>query len=74
MKSIVHGLDAQYADQINFVYLDIDDPQTAELKQTLKFRVQPQFFLLDGDGKIVKQWLGGVKKEDFEQAFQTVLQ
>lgn len=74
MKPIVHGLEARYGDRIGFVYLDIDDPNTADIKTALGYRVQPNFFLVDGDGNIVKQWLGFVSEAEFESAFQSVLQ
>lgn len=73
MAPIVHGLEAQYQGQIHFVYLDIDDPRTDQFKQTLNYRVQPHIFLLDGQGNIVKSWLGRVTKDQFVEAFQAVL-
>jgi hypothetical protein len=73
MKPIVHGLEARYRDRIGFVYLDIDDPQTLDIKTALGYRVQPHFFLLSGDGSIVKQWLGSVSEAEFESAFEGVL-
>ena len=38
-----------------FVYLDIDDPATTAFKQELGYFVQPNFFLLDGQGNVLKQ-------------------
>ncbi len=73
MRPIVHGLGARYADQLVFTYLDIDDPANAELKRALKFRVQPQFVLLDGEGQVIKQWLGFVEESDFTRAFDAAL-
>ena len=70
---MVHGLEARYADRIQFAYLDIDDPRTADLKAALGYRVQPHFFLLDGDGNVLNQWLGFVTEEDFVSAFETAL-
>jgi hypothetical protein len=69
----VHGLEAEYADQIDFIYLDIDDNRTDSFKRELGYRVQPHLFLLDGEGKIVTQWLGRIKAEDLELAFQDLL-
>jgi len=69
MKPIVHGLEAQYGEKIQFTYLDVDDPATAELRQTLRFRGQPQFLLLDGQGNILQQWFGFVAGSDFEAVF-----
>ena len=73
MAPIVHGLEAEYSGQINIVYLDVDDPATKEFKQALAYRVQPHFFLLDGDGNIVEQWLGVVSEDDFRAAFDAAL-
>ena len=73
MQPIVHGLEAKYRDRILFTSLDIDDPKTASFKQALGYRVQPDFFLLDGQGHVVKQWLGVVTAEEFAGAFDSVL-
>ena len=73
MAPIVHGLEAQYQDQIHFVYLDIDDPRNDQFKRDLNYRVQPHIFLLDGQGNILKTWLGRVTEAQFVEAFQAVV-
>jgi thioredoxin-related protein len=73
MAPIVHGLESEYSDRMNFVYLDIDDPATTAFKQELGYFVQPNFFLLDGQGNVLKQWYGLVSVEEFVQAFDTAL-
>lgn len=73
MAPIVHGLEAKYTEQMNFVYLDIDDDRNDAFKRELAFRVQPHFVLLDAEGQIIKQWLGRVSPEEFETAFQEAL-
>jgi len=73
MAPVVHGLEAEYYNQVKFTFLDIDDPGNDEFKQTLGFRGQPQFFLLDGDGEIVQQWFGSVSAESFREAFDQVV-
>jgi thioredoxin-related protein len=74
MKPIVHGLEAKYTGRIGFVYLDIDDPNTDPLKQALGYQAQPHFFLIDGEGTILQQWLGLVKEETFVSAFEAALE
>jgi thiol-disulfide isomerase/thioredoxin len=74
MAPIVHGLETEYFGEINFVYLDIDDPENAKFLDQLGFRYQPHFFLIDGEGKILQQWLGPVTGEDFRMAFEGQLQ
>jgi hypothetical protein len=73
MAPIVHGLEANYTGKVLFSYLDIDDPANDEFKQALGYRVQPQFFLLDGQGNILKQWLGMVSAEEFASEFEAAL-
>ena len=74
MAPIVHGLEAEYFEAINFVYLDIEDKANSKFLKELGFRYQPQFLLLDGEGNIIKQWLGPVSVEDFRDAFDLYTQ
>ncbi len=50
-------------------YLDIDDLANSDFLKELGFRYQPQFVLLDGEGNILKQWLGPVTAKDFRDVF-----
>lgn len=74
MAPIVHGLEVEYHEEIEFVYLDIDDPANDQFKQELGFRYQPHFILVDGAGNILDQWLGPVSAEDFREAFSKYLE
>lgn len=69
----MHGLEAQYSGQIDFIYLDIDDRATNPLKGEFGYQYQPHLFLLDGEGNIVMQWVGPVEAADLEAAFAAVL-
>lgn len=70
----MHGLEASYANEINFVYLDIDDPATDRFKRQLGYNYQPHLFLLDGSGEILAQWVGWVSVADLEPAIQASIQ
>lgn len=72
MAPVVHGLEQEFAGEIRFIYLDIDDPRTEPFKEQLGYRVQPHLFLLDGDGVIVREWLGFVGEAEFRTAFGEV--
>ena len=74
MAPIVHGLESDFSGQIKFLYLDVDDPANANFKKELGFKYQPHFILLDGEGRILQQWLGPVTAEDFRTAFDTYTQ
>jgi len=71
MAPIVHGLEADYYNEIKFVYLDVDDPENDQLKRALGYRVQPHFFLLDADGNVIQQWLGRVSQDDLTKVFNS---
>ena len=70
MAPLVHGLEVQYDNRIDFIYLDIDDPATESFKSILGYRSQPHFFLLDGKGEILHQWQGYVSVEEFQQVYE----
>ncbi|MFQ5399123.1 MAG: TlpA family protein disulfide reductase [Anaerolineae bacterium] len=69
----MHELEQTYGDKIEFVYLNIDDPSTAAMKQKLGYRYQPHTFLLDANGEIVEQWLGYNSPNVYEDAFERLL-
>jgi thioredoxin-like negative regulator of GroEL len=73
MAPVVHGLEAEYYGKINFAFLDADDPDTKSIQRELGFRVQPEFYLLDGNGQVIKKWFGYVKEDELRNAFQKAL-
>ncbi|MCG3206863.1 MAG: hypothetical protein FOGNACKC_00462 [Anaerolineae bacterium] len=73
MAPVVHGLEELYGEQINFAYLDVDDPATLEFRQTLGRRAQPEFYLLDAEGNVLQQWFGSVPPAEFQAAFAEAL-
>lgn len=73
MEPIVHGLEADYGDQLDFVYYDIDAAESQDAMREYNFRVQPHFILLDVDGEIVQEWFGSVPAEQFITAFEDTL-
>ncbi len=68
----MHGLEAKYAGQIDFVYLDIDDSNTASFKSRLGYRYQPHLFLLGGAGNVLQQWVGFTAEGELEAALESV--
>jgi thiol-disulfide isomerase/thioredoxin len=73
MAPIVKGVQDEYAGRVNFVFLDIDNPATEGLKHQLHFQTEPEFILLDGQGKVLKEWVGYVTVEQFRQAIDSSL-
>ncbi|MEM9149328.1 MAG: thioredoxin domain-containing protein [Cyanobacteria bacterium P01_F01_bin.3] len=69
MSATVNSLHEQYSDQINFVMLDIDDPQWAEQVASFGASGVPQFTLLNSQHQSVNTWVGKVPKPIFREAF-----
>ena len=74
MAPMVHGLEAKYFGKIKFNYLDADDPNTLGFQRTLGFVYQPEIYLLDGNGNILKKWVGYTSPEQFEEEFAKYVQ
>lgn len=72
MAPVINGLEAKYQGRISFIYLDIDDLRNKPFKEKLGYKYQPHFFLLDGQGKIVSQWVGFVTLESFESVLMPI--
>ena len=69
MAPMVHGLEAKYYGKIKFTYLDAGDSRTQGFQRALGFAYQPEVYLLDGNGKLLKKWVGFTSQEDFEAVF-----
>lgn len=66
MAPIVHGLEQQYGDRVDFLYLDVQDARTDAGKARLGFTATPHFFLLDGKGKVLGEWKGVTERRALE--------
>ncbi|MCP5095551.1 MAG: hypothetical protein GY943_08370 [Chloroflexi bacterium] len=69
----MHGLEEEYGDEVEFVYYDIDDPDSAAAKTEYNFRFQPHVILVDENGEIIQQWLGYNSANVYEEAFEALL-
>jgi hypothetical protein len=65
----VHGLEVEYFGKIDFYYLDADDPATQNFQRDFGFRYQPEFYLLDASGNVVKKWIGYVTADSLRSEF-----
>jgi thioredoxin-like negative regulator of GroEL len=74
MAPIVHGLETRYGQQVDFLYLDIQDSTTAPAKARFGFKATPHFFLLAPDGKVLEEWQGVQDRAVLERALQQVSQ
>ncbi len=70
MAPVINGLESRFSTQVNFVYLDLEDPANSMLNVLGENQVPPILFLLDGQGNILKHWRGLVEPAELEQALQ----
>jgi thiol-disulfide isomerase/thioredoxin len=73
MVPIIHQLEDEMSAEVNFLYLDIDDPANNYYKELLGFRNQPHFILLDEEGNQIKDWYGFVDDEEIRNEIQKVV-
>lgn len=73
MAPLIQQISAEYRGTIGFVYLDIDDPLNKPFKDQLHYRVEPHFFLLDGQGKVLYQWVGYITADALRRALDNAL-
>lgn len=69
----MHGLETEYFPDIEFVYLDVDDPATQPFRDQLGRRAQPEYHLLDGDGQVVEVWMGRIDPDEMRARFDELL-
>ncbi|MBM3126059.1 MAG: thioredoxin family protein [Chloroflexi bacterium] len=73
MAPMVHGLEAEYYGRVKFIYLDADDPRTTEFQRTLGFYYQPEFYVLDGNGNVLRKFVGYISEDDLRSSFDQYL-
>jgi hypothetical protein len=70
---MVHGLEKIYGDRIAFVRVNILHPENAALMEQFSFSATPEFYLVDGRGKIIGAWDESAEEEDLRRAFDQAL-
>jgi hypothetical protein len=73
MAPMVHGLEAKYFGQIKFSFLDANDPRTEGFQRALGFYYQPELYLLDANGNVLKKWVGFTSEGELESVFAQAL-
>lgn len=69
MVPVVHGLEKKYHDQIAFVFLNMDNPNTYEFQDVLGVYYRPEFYLLGANGDVLQKFVGYTSQEKFEAEF-----
>jgi thioredoxin-like negative regulator of GroEL len=69
----VRGVQKEYTGRIEVVRVNILDDASEPLMAQFGFNTTPEFYLLDGSGKIVGFWDGPVDPDELRAAFDKVL-
>ena len=73
LNPVLKGLETEWGDKVNFIFLNVDDLLNSEhLSKLSRFNVVPQLVLLDGNGKIVKGWVGSVPSETIRKELEAI--
>ena len=73
MRPVVNGLKQKYGNRIRFADLDFNDKNNRDLVEKFRIIGHPSFVLVDGQGNLVKRWIGIVQESDLEGALTKVL-
>lgn len=69
----MHGLEAEYGDQINFVYLDAALPENEQVQQVYGLRGHPTVAVLDKDGRLVQTFFGSQTADQLRPTLQAII-
>lgn len=74
MRPIVNGLEAEFQDQIEVIWLDASVPANVELQQSYGLRGHPAFAVLDREGMVAEIFFGPQSETDLRAALTAVLE
>jgi len=69
----VHRLAEVFKDRVDFVYLNIDRPDTLEARQRFDIVARTQYVLIDAQGNTIKKWFGPLDEEAVKAAIDEFL-
>ncbi len=64
---------SQYGSQVNFVMLNVDEPQWQQQLQEYQVRGVPQFFFIKSDRTVIKTFVGAVPQPILSGWFEKLL-
>ena len=73
MAPTILDLHAQYGNQVNFVMLNIDDPQWRSQVDRFQINGVPEYFLLDAKQSIQRSFIGRVPYEIIARSIRSLL-
>lgn len=62
-----------FKDRIDFVYLNIDKPETFQARERFDIVNRSQYVLIDDQGNLIKKWFGPLDEESVKAAIDEFL-
>ncbi len=70
----MYELKADYEEDIEFLFVNIDEPESQSDMEKYQFRSgTPHLLLFDENGEVARQWFGTFTREQVEGMFPVVL-
>lgn len=69
----MHRLEEKYGDQIEFVYLNVDDPASLPMRQQYDIVARSQYVLVDANGEVVQKWFGYITTQSVSEVIDEYL-
>ena len=73
MAPVVHGLDQEYQNRIDFLYLNVADEANAEAERIHGFASTPHFFFFRPDGSTLVNVQGVVPADSLRRFLEALL-
>ena len=68
----MHGLEAEYWDRVDFVYLDREDPANRAMVQAFGVVYQPELIFITPEGGVLAHWFS-LNPNELRSAFDDYL-
>ncbi len=62
-----------FKDRVDFVYLNIDIPETLGARQRFDIVARTQYVLIDAQGNPIQKWFGPLDEDDVKAALDEFL-
>lgn len=69
----IYALQRQFKDRVDFIYLNVDNPEFVEAASPYTLTGVTQYVLIDADGTIIQKWFGSVTEESVAESINNFL-
>lgn len=73
MQPVVNRLEREYRGRIEFTRVNILDENNRALMEQYGFSSTPEFYLVDGEGRVLHSWLDAFTAEEGREVFDRLL-